>query len=561
MKQILSGLLLVISFYPVEYLVAQNANDSTLNRTVVVENQYNPEVMDAFKVNVLPKLEEPTVEKKNIEYASTPQPLTVWPFVPMDVITTPQQQRLAQRGYFRASYGNRNNVDVKASYQWNLSSADRLGIMGSVYGFCGKMDGYGINSEQWDSRLFRTDLSADYKHDTDKICFSLGGNFVSQVFSYMPVYTSLTAQRFTMGDGYIGITSRKDAMPVEFGVQAGMKLFDASHELPLMYALSEKHFFASGYMGGRLHDLSSQKVQVEISFNNLSYNEGESGIRWQPNYMQIMANPWYEFCNDAIRLRLGGKATWQNKAGSGFMFAPDIQFDLKFADTYRFFVYAGGGPELNTMRRLNQLSPYWSREKSNPLITTNTAIDASLGVEGSPRPGVSFSLSGGYKYVQNDLFVNPTPWIEPSSTNLFHTFIEQDDSQLFYLNGTISYGYKDLFELSAEGTYYSWMLSADKKNQLLFLKPELKFNLSFRAKVYREFYAHVQYQYESRVNITSSLGRADAINNLMLSAGYEFVRSLNVFVRLDNVLNQNYLTSVGYLGQGFNAMAGLSVRF
>ena len=29
-----------------------------LERTVVVENQYNPEVMDAFKVNVLPKVEE-----------------------------------------------------------------------------------------------------------------------------------------------------------------------------------------------------------------------------------------------------------------------------------------------------------------------------------------------------------------------------------------------------------------------------------------------------------------------------------------------------------------------
>ena len=35
----------------------QHAADSALNRTVVVENQYNPEVMDAFKVNVLPKVE------------------------------------------------------------------------------------------------------------------------------------------------------------------------------------------------------------------------------------------------------------------------------------------------------------------------------------------------------------------------------------------------------------------------------------------------------------------------------------------------------------------------
>ena len=48
----------------------EQKKDSTLNRTVVVENQYNPEVMDAFKVNVLPKVEEPAVAKKNIDYAT-----------------------------------------------------------------------------------------------------------------------------------------------------------------------------------------------------------------------------------------------------------------------------------------------------------------------------------------------------------------------------------------------------------------------------------------------------------------------------------------------------------
>ena len=44
----------------------QQKNDSTVNRTVVVENQYNPEVMDAIKVNVLPKIEEPAVAKTQI---------------------------------------------------------------------------------------------------------------------------------------------------------------------------------------------------------------------------------------------------------------------------------------------------------------------------------------------------------------------------------------------------------------------------------------------------------------------------------------------------------------
>ena len=42
------------------------AKDTTLNRTVVVEQEYNPDIKDASKVNVLPKVKPPTVSKKTV---------------------------------------------------------------------------------------------------------------------------------------------------------------------------------------------------------------------------------------------------------------------------------------------------------------------------------------------------------------------------------------------------------------------------------------------------------------------------------------------------------------
>ena len=50
-----------------------------MTRTVVVEQEYNPDIMDASKVNVLPKVEEPTVSKKEVEYATTFFPATSVP--------------------------------------------------------------------------------------------------------------------------------------------------------------------------------------------------------------------------------------------------------------------------------------------------------------------------------------------------------------------------------------------------------------------------------------------------------------------------------------------------
>ena len=99
---------------------AQEQADTTLNRTVVVENQYNPEVMDAFKINVLPEVEEPAMPKQHIDYATSLRPFSAWGFTPMRAMTSDEKQQEAPRGYARAAYGTRNNVDARLSYLWDI---------------------------------------------------------------------------------------------------------------------------------------------------------------------------------------------------------------------------------------------------------------------------------------------------------------------------------------------------------------------------------------------------------------------------------------------------------
>ena len=48
-------------------LTAQTQNpDTTLNRTVVVEQEYAPHLRDAAKVNVLPRVDEPQVTPRQV---------------------------------------------------------------------------------------------------------------------------------------------------------------------------------------------------------------------------------------------------------------------------------------------------------------------------------------------------------------------------------------------------------------------------------------------------------------------------------------------------------------
>ena len=75
--------------------------DTTMNRTVVVEQEYNPDIMDASKVNVLPRVEPPTVSKKAVEYDATLMPATQIPAGIMQAYTGKETQAKALPGYVR----------------------------------------------------------------------------------------------------------------------------------------------------------------------------------------------------------------------------------------------------------------------------------------------------------------------------------------------------------------------------------------------------------------------------------------------------------------------------
>ena len=75
-----------------------------MNRTVVVEQEYNPDIMDASKVNVLPKVEPPTVSKKAVEYDATLMPATHIPAGIMQAYTGKETQAKALPGYVRLGY-------------------------------------------------------------------------------------------------------------------------------------------------------------------------------------------------------------------------------------------------------------------------------------------------------------------------------------------------------------------------------------------------------------------------------------------------------------------------
>jgi hypothetical protein len=205
---IIGGLTLAISIPSALQAQTTQPKDTTMNRTVVVEQEYNPDIMDASKVNVLPKVEEPTVSKKNVEYATTFFPATSVPAGLMRPYTGKETQPGSTPGYVRAGYGNYGNLDVLANYLFCLSDKDKLNVRFQMDGMDGKLTIPFTDSEKWNAFYYRTRANVDYTHQFNKLDLNIAGNFGLSNFNFKPGSAN-SKQKFTSGDFHAGISSMK----------------------------------------------------------------------------------------------------------------------------------------------------------------------------------------------------------------------------------------------------------------------------------------------------------------------------------------------------------------
>lgn len=549
-------------------MAQEQPKDSTLNRTVVVENQYNPEVMDAFKVNVLPKVEEPAVPKQHIDYATSVSPLASYGFEPMGIITRDVRQKGARRGYLRGAYGTLNHTDLKGAYLWNISDRDCLDVMASLYGYSGDVDFPGTKQEN-SQRFFRTDASLNYTHRFRKVMFNLGGSFGSQVFNHILLEgqdegvegteTSVpnTHQHFMMGEGHVGLASVKGTLPLDFALQVGFEGFKRMHAIGWMPAeSSENRIHTQGYVCADLDD--EQNIGVGLEMDNVSYS-GEAALEdalpvQMKDYTLVKLNPYYRIQNENLAIRLGAHVDFQTAYGSGLKVSPDVNLTYTFCDSYSLYVQALGGTRLNGYRQLNELSPYWYQGPQ--LHTTYTTFDAQAGFKASPVSGLGLKLYGGYRMTKDDVFVD---LFSGESNSVFVASLAQDKSKVAYIGAGIEYAYRDWFDLGINGEYNNWKMGNEENIRFLLLKPEYTLGVTARAKVYQGIHAFANYAYENRKKVSGE--RLDALNNLNLGAEYNYNERFNVFVHLNNVLNQSYFTETGYPVLGMNVLGGISVNF
>lgn len=527
--------------------------DTTLNRTVVVEQEYNPVIMDARKVNTLPQVEELTVIPKQVEYDAAVVPSTAIPGAPIDAYAAKEQQEQTPMGYARFGYGNYGNLDIKANYLFRISPKDKLNLSFAMDGMNGELDAVQQGEKKWDHHYYQSRGGLDYMHQFSQTDMNIGGNFGVTNFNFLPA-DKISRQNYTSGDVYLKFISTDKNLPLQFNAGTNLLLYTRNYDLTEFDGLKETILRTHADVSGAIND--DQRVGIYGELENIFFDSDEYS-----NYTKLAFNPYYTAQGDDWRVRLGARVDLNFSFGDKVQVAPDLLAEYIFSDSYVLYAKATGGTMRNDFRRLEHINPYamaWNSEGDDQLEDSFEQINASAGFKASPATGLWFNLYGGYQNIKNDLNYHSIFLSEREDLLYSHssTFFLTDANNV-YAGAGFSYEYKNQLNISLDGKYYNW--SADEKSAL-YMKPLFHLNFLTHLSPIPELNISLGYEYIKRDKGHS--GEAvDPVSNLSWGATYRLFDAVSVYVRASNLLNKDYHYYVGYPSQGINFLGGVSFRF
>lgn len=541
-QSILIATALSACIYPMQALAQEQAKDTTVNRTVVVEQEYAPDIADAPKINVVPQVTPPTVSKKAVEYDATLKPATQIPATTMQAYTGQENQPKATPGYVRLGYGNYGNLDAQANYLFSLSPSDRLNLNFGMEGMNGSLD-LPAESGEWDAFYYRTRASIDYLHNFSKVDLNVAGRFGLSNFNLLPALPG-NKQKFTSGDFHVGVRSTDDEMPFRFSAETNLLLYQRQHDLP-HNDLQETLIRTKAEVTGDISD--GQSISIALAMDNALYQHTDF-----ENYTSLDMNPYYLLQNDDWMLRLGAHVDLAFGFGKTFRAAPDVYAQYNFADSYLLYAQAKGGKLQNDFRRLETICPYG--KLTGQTDATYEQLNAALGLKASPVTGLWMNIYGGYQNLKNDLVQG----FDGQGLLLYG-----QNTSNFYFGAEVSYSYKDIFAIAASGTYRNWDTKKDEANPYadvaLRFKPALEADLHADIRPISPLLFKLGYQHIARQKTEGTT--VDAVSNLYAGLEYKLFKGISIYARANNLLNQKYQYYWGYPAEGINFVGGVSFCF
>jgi len=529
------------------------AQEETIKKEVRVVKAYEPRLSDAYKINMLPVMDD-TLK------LSTETTYTIYPkdFQP-EYEFTPLKPARMESEYISKLY----HSYLKLAFGSNLTPYGELSISNlrsktlSIGAWVRHISSYGNVKLQNDQKVFSgygdTDFLLHGKKVFKKAVLSAEAG-VNQdwvhAYGYNPeVDTSLLRDDI-----------RRDYLDLYGGLKIESTYLDSNH---LNYKFQGNyHYFKDRfkntqnefYFNGRLNKIFLKNKMFGLDFGGLYLGSNLDSLPEPVTYINF--KPWYSQSTELWRLDLALNVNLENESGKMVLHIyPNARFHFNVVPQYlTAFVGVKGEFESHTYRQMIAENPY--QVPGLNVKGTDSKMNFFGGFNGSFSRKSAYHIRVSYSLVdQMYFFVNDTL---SGIGNQF--YFEYDDVEIFRVFGEVSTKIGSSAEIFLKANYYHYGMSTQAR---AWNKPDFDATATFRYNMRKKimFDLDVYYigkRYAKSYEFARPEIGLDGFVDLNFKAEYQFTKLLSFYLRLNNILGQGYQIWNQYPVQRFSVFAGFS---
>ncbi len=527
-----------------------------INRDVVVVKPYEPSLSDAYKISVLPKIEDSASVTPKFDYSILPAkidaPFELKPINAARMLGTPLEKLYTS--YIMLGMGN--FFTPVAEYNIN-SLRSKNSLLGFYYmhkssGSKIKLDnedkvpaGYSINkAELYANKFydhsnlsgifrFRSDVVHDYGYNTllfPDTTLDIKGKNIKQSYSRAGI-----SLRYN--------STYSDSDHLNYDLNLNYDNFNDKHnnyenQLALNALLNKR--FGNKMFG---IDLGFNYVKPSIFIDSASTS-------------LFSASPYFSKKNTDYEFRVGGRVYAASGGEKNVFFYPWARLQFNVVEKILMpYVGIDGDASLITYNRLSAENPYIIPASSSEIMDK---LYVYGGIKGLFSSTSGFDLSVSYSLINNmPLFLNDTLG---KYDNMFKVI--SDDAELVKYAGEVYYDPYTNLKLSLKASLFDYKMSNELK---AWHKPDFELSLNTKYNIREKIFANLNIiaignRYAKIPDSMNSVVKLKPVIDVNLELEYKYSKILSFYLNFYNLTSSNYFLWNQYPGRKLNVIVGFSYK-
>lgn len=290
-------------------------------------------------------------------------------------------------------------------------------------------------------------------------------------------------------------------------------------------------------------------------------------------YFNIGLSPNFEVLRENLTLNIGARLYYSlsdDADGSKFYAYPNITASYNISEE-SFIAYAGivGDLQQNSYREFAKQNPFVS--PTLYIQRTNQQYNAYAGIKGLLNSKIRFNLKAGYMSEEDKPLFKLNPSLTDGSAEVSEGYqaansfqVVYDDVNTINFHGELIFDLFEEFQFGGNVNFNSYSLGNEEHAWNLPLV-----TAALMAKYKRDrwsagadlFFSSDRKDELAIIPSTTQRITNSAYLDLNINGLYQINDKVNVFVNLNNVLNQNYQEYSNFRVQGFQVFAGIKYKF